>query len=39
VLRLLEDRPCCRTSAPELPLWRLGALGPFHRRDLYNDAG
>ena len=25
--------------AIELPLWHLGGGGPFHRRDLYDDAG
>ncbi len=24
-------------SAPELPILHLGAMGPFHRRDIYND--
>jgi hypothetical protein len=24
-------------TAPELPVWRLGALESFHRRDIYND--
>lgn len=24
-------------KAPELPVWHLGAGGPFHRRDIYND--
>ena len=22
---------------PSLPAWRLGAYGPLHRRDIYND--
>jgi hypothetical protein len=39
VLRLLEDNVNSPAPAPELPVWRLGAIGPFHRRDLYNDAG
>jgi len=37
VLRLLEDESCSRAPVPELPVWRLGAIGPFHRRDLYDD--
>jgi hypothetical protein len=37
VLRLLGDDPNIQTTASELPIWRLGAVGPFHRRDLYND--
>jgi hypothetical protein len=24
-------------SAPELPLWHLGDVGPLHRRDIYDD--
>ena len=38
VLRLFADERCFRVSAPELPVWRLGAMGPFHRSDLYDDA-
>jgi hypothetical protein len=37
VLRLLEDKTNVHIAVPELPIWRLGAVGPFHRRDLYND--
>jgi hypothetical protein len=36
-LQLLEDESHIHTTVPELPVWRLGAVGPFHRRDLYND--
>jgi hypothetical protein len=36
VLRLLEDNAdVC--AAAELPIWRLGTVGSFHRRDIYND--
>ena len=38
VLRLLEAKSTFHPSVPELPVWRLGAAGPFHRRDLYDDA-
>ena len=43
-LRLLEDRTDVRANPDvprtngELPIWHLGAVGPFHRRDLYDDA-
>jgi hypothetical protein len=37
VLRLLEDESCSRALVTELPVWRLGAIGSFHRRDLYDD--
>lgn len=37
VLRLLEDQPHIHAPAPELPIWHLGAAGPFHRRDIYDD--
>jgi hypothetical protein len=37
VLRLLEDESCSHPPIPELPVWRLGAIGSFHRRELYND--
>jgi hypothetical protein len=37
VLRLLEDESAICAPAQELPVWRLGAVGPFHRRDLYDD--
>jgi len=37
-LRLLEDEEIhLRPPVPELPVWSLGAVGPFHRRDLYDD--
>jgi hypothetical protein len=39
--RLINERATGATSelrkASELPVWRLGALGPLHRRDLYDD--
>ena len=37
-LRLLEDEIYARRPVPELPVWRLGAIGSLHRRDIYNDA-
>jgi hypothetical protein len=43
-LRLLEDRaglrahPSVSRTKGELPIWRLGGVGPLHRRDLYDDA-
>jgi hypothetical protein len=37
VLRLLEDESFSRAPVPELPIWHLGAIGSFHRRDLYDD--
>jgi hypothetical protein len=37
-LRLVEDEGDLRVSASELPVWRLGTLGSYHRRDLYDDA-
>lgn len=37
-LRLFGDERGFRVPAPELPVWRLGAIGPFHRSDLYDDA-
>jgi hypothetical protein len=24
-------------TIPELPVWHLGAVGPLHRRDIYDD--
>jgi hypothetical protein len=39
VLRLLEDETRFPAAAPELPVWHLGAVGPFHRRDIYDDVG
>jgi len=38
VLRLIQAESYVRPSAPELPVWDLGAIGSLHRRDLYNDA-
>ncbi len=37
VLRLLEDKNYSRASVPELRVWRLGAIGSFHRRERYDD--
>ena len=43
-LRLLEADPSFRSvsprplAKPELPVWRLGGVGPLHRRDIYDDA-
>jgi len=40
--RLISERApspaAAHREAPELPVWRLGATGAFHRRDIYNDA-
>jgi hypothetical protein len=36
VLRLLEDEVHLRPAAPELPILHLGAMGAFHRRDIYD---
>jgi hypothetical protein len=39
--RLVSERPATAhltVSTPELPVWRLGALGDLHRRDIYEDA-
>jgi hypothetical protein len=38
VLHLFEEKKRFPSPAPELPVWRLGAVSPFHRRDLYDDA-
>jgi hypothetical protein len=38
-LRLLNEETQSHARAQELPVWRLGALGSLHRRDLYDDAG
>lgn len=38
-LSLLEDETRFPAAAPELPVWHLGAVGPFHRRDIYDDVG
>lgn len=38
VLRFLENESSFRAPVAELPVWHLGARGPFRRRDLY-DAG
>ena len=35
-LRLLEDEVEFRSAAPELPSLHLGAMGAFHRRDIYD---
>jgi hypothetical protein len=37
VLRLLDDEARFLPPAPELPVWHLGAVGPLHRRDIYDD--
>ena len=31
------DETLVRNAAPELPVWDLGAVGQFRRRDIYND--
>ena len=36
VLRVLEDELHPRLAAPELPILHLGAMGAFHRRDIYH---
>jgi hypothetical protein len=36
-LRLLEDESHVHAPVPELPVWHLGAVGPLHRCDLYDD--
>jgi hypothetical protein len=36
-LRLLEDEIRLHAAAPELPIWHLGAVSSFHRRDIYDD--
>ena len=36
-LRLLDKETLCPAAAPELPVWHLGAVGSFHRRDIYDD--
>ena len=38
-MHLLENEARAAGTAPELPVWHLGAAGPFHRRDLYDDLG
>jgi len=38
VLRLLEQEPQLPAAAPELLVLHLGAMGPLHRRDIYDDA-
>lgn len=38
ILRVLEAKTCPSIATPVLPVWHLGAAGPFHRRDLYDDA-
>ena len=41
-LRLLDNdfRPTSQAAATNhaLPVWHLGAVGPLHRRDIYDDA-
>lgn len=37
VLSLLEDKTSVQVSAPDLPVWHLGSVDSFHRRDIYND--
>jgi hypothetical protein len=37
VLRLLKNESPFRATVPELRVWRLGAIGPFDRRNLYDD--
>jgi len=39
VLRLLEDDAHVRGAVAELPVVHLGAMGPLHRREIYDDAG
>jgi hypothetical protein len=34
--KILAEAPAAQ--AAELPVWRLGANGPIHRRDIYDDA-
>jgi hypothetical protein len=40
--RLIDERgptaPASTASALELPILHLGAMGAFHRRDIYDDA-
>ena len=40
--RLIDERgptaPASTTPALELPILHLGAMGAFHRRDIYDDA-
>jgi len=38
ILRLIETEMQFRPPASELPEWDLGAIGPLHRRDIYDDA-
>jgi hypothetical protein len=38
VLPLIEAEMHIRPPTSELPAWDLGAIGPLHRRDLYDDA-
>jgi hypothetical protein len=35
---LAAERSCKDVSALELPVLHLGAMGPLHRRDIYDDA-
>jgi hypothetical protein len=34
--KILSETPV--VQAAELPVWRLGATGPVHRREIYDDA-
>jgi hypothetical protein len=39
--RLISEREATAPAAgstPDLPILHLGAMGAFHRRDIYNDA-
>jgi hypothetical protein len=39
--RLINEREATAPAAgstPDLPILHLGAMGAFHRRDIYNDA-
>jgi hypothetical protein len=38
--RLISEREAtahAAGTAPELPVWHLGSVGPLHRRDIYDD--
>lgn len=39
VERLINElaNAAANRNAPALPVWHLGAGGPYHRRDIYND--
>jgi len=37
--RLISERPVTvQTAKSELPIWHLGSIGSFHRRDIYEHA-